>query len=401
MKNNGSQINIIVVDAIMGSYKSTSAIELIKNKPQEKFIFVTEYIPEVERVLEAVGGIIQPEAKYGEGSKAKHLLELLESGKRIAITHKLFSMINVANYHLLNDYTMILDEVPNVIEPIKILTDDVKMLVNEHTILVDSDSKVNINDDNYNGEFRERLDKCNTMDVYLYSDQLIAEVNPDLFRALKQTMVLTYQFEGSYLFHYFLRHSIPHHIKRVISAGNVRPSRYIEMFADRRFKLGNPRGNIRNPFSKNWWNTSTRSQREAMGKQAYAFFRKGVADECAYTLFDGDDDKIDIRGSSTIIPCNARATNKYSDITRFVFMVDVNPNPMVENWLNESLKAKNITFDVNAWKLANLVQVVFRTCIRKVGNDDQRNSNGDWDILHLYIMSKNLRESFQNWLNNK
>ena len=70
--------DINIIDSPTGSGKTTAIIEYIKNNPQLKFIFITPYLAEVDRLVKETG-FFEPQAT-DDKSKSQAILPLLHQG---------------------------------------------------------------------------------------------------------------------------------------------------------------------------------------------------------------------------------------------------------------------------------------------------------------------------------
>ena len=86
---------IQVIDSIMGSGKTNWAIDYMNSHPWERFIFVTPFIDEDNRIVKWCEKLnfFMPDDRYI--SKSADIKALIHSGKNIATTHELFSRIAV------------------------------------------------------------------------------------------------------------------------------------------------------------------------------------------------------------------------------------------------------------------------------------------------------------------
>ena len=75
-----------IIDAICGKGKTSWAIQYMNENVEKKFIYITPYIDEVERVVENCSDrfFYQPNVKNGEGSKLKHFNKFLLSSRKLA-----------------------------------------------------------------------------------------------------------------------------------------------------------------------------------------------------------------------------------------------------------------------------------------------------------------------------
>ncbi len=108
--------NIKVVDSIMGTGKTSYAIQLMNEASKDKhFIFVTPFIKEIDRIRASVTGrtFKAPTVDNENNTKMNSLKRLISEGADIATTHELFSRADNELMELLewNNYTLILDEV--------------------------------------------------------------------------------------------------------------------------------------------------------------------------------------------------------------------------------------------------------------------------------------------------
>ena len=116
------KMKINIVDAIMGSGKSTAAINYINSSDNsKKFIYITPYKDEVDRIVVACKDkkFRQPEKYNDKAPKIIHFKELLNKGTNIATTHALFHLFDdeIIDLCYSQNYTLIMDEVTDVVEP--------------------------------------------------------------------------------------------------------------------------------------------------------------------------------------------------------------------------------------------------------------------------------------------
>lgn len=206
---------ITVVDAPMGKGKTSWAINYINEigrKPfRNRVIYITPYLDEVKRVKENVYtmDLIEPELKYkdGKSTKLSHLKDLLKNGADIISTHAMFKNVDDDIIDLLKNigYILILDEVFQVIENIKIKKNDLKLLLNSKWIIpVEGDAK-GLHKWNYDvapindTDFAYIKNYADTKNLYIFNNTALYWTFPsNVFRLFKEVYILTYLFETKY-----------------------------------------------------------------------------------------------------------------------------------------------------------------------------------------------------------
>lgn len=173
---------IKVIDSIMGSGKTSWAIRHMNATKDERFIFITPFIDEITRIIEACRE--RDFRTPGEfPSKQQNFMRLLWAGKNIAITHELFKAVELSASILevirTYGYTLILDEMLEVVLTVPESKQDIAMLFNEGIIEVDKATKiVKWNDAGYGGRFEELRRTIKTKTVIYYNDTLFLWLFP-------------------------------------------------------------------------------------------------------------------------------------------------------------------------------------------------------------------------------
>ena len=172
---------IKVVDDIMGSGKSTWAINYINNNQEKKFLCVVPLLEECERFKEQTEiDIVDPK---NWGSKWNNFKWLVENEKNIVTTHALIQKMDLDMLELLKskDYVLMIDECLDVLSPYKISKDDVKIIFNENLVSLDDDGFLIWNEekDPYDGVYnKENKNSANEISLpYLPSGDEIIYIN--------------------------------------------------------------------------------------------------------------------------------------------------------------------------------------------------------------------------------
>lgn len=110
---------IYVVDAIMGSGKTTAAINYINTHFGEKIMYVTPYVDEAKRIQQncekrgfAIPSEVASAQHNGKPTKYSDLVRLVEDGRNIATTHSLYKRCDASLLAKVKEqgYTLIIDE---------------------------------------------------------------------------------------------------------------------------------------------------------------------------------------------------------------------------------------------------------------------------------------------------
>ena len=194
---------IKIIDSIMGSGKTTWAISYMNAHPEERFLYVTPYLAEAERIQTACPTLdfMLPSEEI---SKSASLSMLLKDGRNIAISHELFSRMQmppsiqqtIADY----SYTLILDEVLEVLMPIPVSKQDTKMIFDTEKIAVDEEGQVTWLDRDYKGEFVHLKRRADSHTLQWYKESIFLWSFPvKILKAFSNIFVLTFLFSGSHM----------------------------------------------------------------------------------------------------------------------------------------------------------------------------------------------------------
>ena len=154
-------MRVTVLDSIMGSGKTTSLINMMNENTEEKFIYIAPYRDEIDRVIyncpnryfETPNNFDKVNLKIC--TKYEDLIKIIEQDINVVSTHALFQTFdeNIMRVLKEHNYTLILDEVAEVVEQVDISNNDIQILINEKIISVDENKRIRWIDDSYDGEF--------------------------------------------------------------------------------------------------------------------------------------------------------------------------------------------------------------------------------------------------------
>lgn len=429
---------MIVVDSIMGSGKTSFAIQYINEHPELSYVYCTPFLDEVQRIKESCPDADFREPTYEDGRKIDSFNRLLMRGDNIVLTHATFANANSQTLDFIrdSDYVLIMDETLNTLEDFNdVCTDtdqrvkraDIDMLMKRGFIEVDKYGKVSWICESYQGSKYtdvETFAKNGTL-LYLDGAMLVWEFPAHIFELFKEVYVLTYMFDGSILKPYLMYHGINWH---VMSAANDNGRYYLKEHTDDHDTIArckdlieiydNPKANNykNKSLSKNWYrknqedlpqlknnlNNFFRNVKKAKAEEilwtapkdyekhlkgaGYISIRQLTADE--RQLPKTEREKLE-KNLSCFLSCNAKATNNYKDRSTLAYCINMFLNPFVKKYFEKKSIIDDMEIEVNEdlYALSCMLQWIWRSRIR------------DMKSISIYIPSTRMRNLFVDWLN--
>lgn len=411
----------------MGSGKSLRVKQMINNDYKDnfstkKYIFVTPFLKQIEDKENSTGVINEcPNANFkqpknfGEG-KLENLHNLIINNENIAMTHALFTYATQQTYDLLriNEYVIIIDEVIQLVDTTTLTLKDYEMLVQTNTIKVNEFKEIVWLDKEYDGVFKylkelcergtvvesvikEKHDKNNNKDKEKSIQLLVWNLNPEIFTLHSNDIyILTYLFEGSYMYLYFLNHGIKYDKLTIKNNSIVDFSEYPS--CDKTYlkelihiydgKLNNI-GDYEYALSKSWFDDKKNKPLvRQLQKNVYNFFRNVYpckSNEIIWTTFKDYKNKLKGKGyTKGFVQCAEKGSNEYGDRKYIAYCCNrfFHPDDIIY------FSKRNIAVNDELWALSEMIQFIWRSAIR---NNQE---------IYLYIPSKRMRDIFVNWLEN-
>ncbi|AXI11085.1 hypothetical protein CUC15_03830 [Oceanobacillus zhaokaii] len=417
--NKPTQTKINIIDSIMGSGKTSWAIQFMKNAPSyQKFMYITPFKGEVERVINSVASNFrQPEIDDRNNTKLDDLKSLIANGENIVSTHSLFRSINSEVIDLLDmeNYTLILDEVMDVIEQVNISQDDLKMLTKNEVIEVNKKGVVNWKQPDYKKGYFEKLrNLSNSGNLMMYEDknnQPIAvywTFPVDTFKCFENVYILTYMFDGQIQRAYFDLFGQKYEYRSVLKVGSeYKLAPYVSYKDEDRSHLKeliniyylsardkkdmNKMGNKAGYFSVSDLKKKTKSTqtKKVIKDNAYNYYYnkcKVPSAEVMWTTFkefEANLTPIGLKDKFVIV--NARATNEYQHKSTCIYLANIYMNPLTTHFF----KKQGVEVNIDLYALSELLQWLFRSRVRK------------GQPINVYIPSKRMRTLLEQYLNNE
>jgi hypothetical protein len=392
---------VTVIDSVMGSGKTTWAMEYMEKAPAEKrFVFITPFLDQVERVVNGVKSrqFIEPDNDNKSGRKMHDLKALIVKGADICATHSLFRDADDELIELLTGagYTLILDEAMDVVGRVNIGPQDMKTILKSDYIRIDGNRVVWIFDEYNEIRWRDIKRLAKAGNLFIYRDSfLVWTFPPRVFATFDDVITMTYLFDGQLQRYYFDMHDIKYEYKAVrLIEGRYQLCEYSRLDEKREELIKlieiydgklNSVGQAPNAMGASWLKRANLDVLTPIKKNLYAYLRgqcEAKAEEIIWTTIKECRNDIKGRGfSDRFLPVNARATNDYADTWAlgYVFNRFMNPNERA------FFEDNGVRVNVDALAVSDLLQWVWRSRIR----------NGQ--PIRLYLPSSRMRSLLMEW----
>jgi len=392
--------NITVIDAIMGAGKTNYAIRYMSEAPDTmRFIYTTPFLLEVDRIIDSVKNrhFTQPTNANSEGRKLRSLKELIEDGRDIAATHSLFRTADDEVIELLKGagYTLVLDEVMDVIESVNIKRADIRILLEGNKIEI-VDNRVIWKDASYDADrFNDIKLYAEAENLFIYRDSYILWAFPmRIFECFDNVMIMTYLFEAQNMSYYFKMHNASYNFKSVQNGElaeydvkrEQRDTLYqlITLYEGKMNETGN-----KYAYSASWLRRGKRDldRLAEIKRNLRNYFRNHLSapsDSIMWSTLQEVEQSVKGKGySNAKIAVNARATNEYSDRWALAYIFNRFKNPHETSFFEDN----GVKVDEDLLAVSDLLQWIWRSRIR----------NGQ--PVNLYLPSSRMRTLLQAWSN--
>ncbi|MEH6949633.1 DEAD/DEAH box helicase family protein [Bacillus sp. JJ634] len=399
------QPNIHIVDSIMGSGKTSWAIQYMNEAAtDERFIYITPFLSEVQRVKESVTNrnFVEPLQK-GNG-KLDNLKKLILNERDIVSTHQLFRMADEELIELLkvSNYTLILDEVMNVVEEFPLNKDDFKLLLNSNMVSVEEETGVirwNDNSEYQNTKYNEIKNLCKNENLIYFENTVLFWSFPvPAFQAFKEIYILTYLFQCQEQKYYYDMYDLQYSYKAIqklnetyVLVDHASKEPYDKTLLKSLINIYegslNDIGTESFSLSVSWYEKEkNKSLVEKMKKNLYSYFRNNAKTPTTlnmWTSYKAHKNKLKGKGyTKGFVSHNARATNDYQHKESLAYVINRFMNP----YKYKFFKSRDVEVNQDLYALSELIQWIWRSQIR-TGKP-----------INLYIPSNRMRTILQEYL---
>lgn len=399
-----------VCDAIMGSGKTEASITYINEHPDERFIYITPYLEQAERIKNSCcqAHFVEPSNKIKEYEfkKTLHTAALIRDGKNITTTHQAFREYTSEMLSDIRDkgYTLIIDENVDLLGAYDINKSDLDLVVSSGRISYENDV-YKLVDASYDGVvykdlfhiMRSRYLEGITFDGMVKFYYWI--LPPELITSFKDVYILTYMFSGQSIDDYLRMNCIPYSFIGIerpqeheyrFSESSLYTPEYLENLPNMIHIIDKPKlnavGENKYALSQTWFErggTGVDQLRKNMSNCFRNIWSDSSADQRLWGSYVMAKHKLRGKGySNSFLPFNARATNAYRDKDHLIYASNVYMN------VNDKLfySAHGILVDEDAYALSTMIQWIWRSAIR------------DGKEIYLYIPSSRMRSLLLNWI---
>lgn len=401
---------IRVIDSIMGSGKTSYAIQMINAHPENRYVYITPYLDEVERIKMNCPNFSEPEYNRFTGElKLDSLNTLLDEGKNIASTHALFKLTNRKTIEALRkwNYVLIIDEVMEVVSSDDFKPDDLSTILEAKLAHIDETTGYLVWDKaNYDGVFNRIKKLCLTQSVFVVNNVALVWVFPaTIFGYFDETYILTYMFDSQIQRYYFDMNMMEYKYYSVRDIGgrnyelvdyvqnDDRSKIQINIHTGKKNDIGTvPQGKDKSAFnylSSSAFDRMTHDTLLQLKRHMVTFFKydcKSQSEVNLWTAFKKNQRVLEAYPyKNEFLACNARAINAYRHKTSIAYVINVFINPYVLKFFK--LHSIEISKEQQRrYALSMLLQFLFRSAIR------------DGKPINLYIPSVRMRHALQEWL---
>jgi len=408
---------IMICDAIMGSGKSMAAITYMNEHPDRKYIYISPYLDEDDRIADECPELHfvkpYPTEEFGF-SKVLMTHELIKQDRNISTTHQAFSLYTAEILETIREhgYTLIMDEGLDCMKDEAFKKADVDLLL-DGGIIENVGDVYRITERGMNEEYTllkeimpmlkarelkgiEGMEKGKKVYFYCWL------MPPDCLTVFEDVFILTYLFEGQSICYYLQVNGLEY-VKIGVSREET-ANGYTYRFSDTTDYIPEYVGHIsdmidiledksinriglaENALSKSWY-MKHNGKLKKLKNDTYNFFRNKVtgisAAERMYTTYKDFEDQIKGDGyAKSFVEMNKRSSNEFRGRTALAYLCNYYMNPFVKHYYNDN----GATVNEDMYSLSTLIQWIWRSAIR------------DGQKIHLYLPSSRMKRLLLAWM---
>ena len=397
----------------MGTGKTEAAITYMNEHKDKKFIYVTPYLAESNRIKVGCPELhfVEPSNKLSEYhfKKIEHTAALIKEGRNITTTHAALKNYTRETLSEIKEkgYTVIIDESLEVLSESDLKSTDVKMLASSGFLRSDGLIYQTTNKVYDSGKFEEEMKMFRSRSVvslergesekfYYWS------LAPELLTSFDEVFVLTYLFSGQSLCYFMKANKIPYRyigvslkddVYRFADNAEYVPE-YTHHIKDLIHIVESPKlnriGDKTHALSMNWY------QSRRVGEDGELKVVKNHISNCYKHIWKDSKpsermwgtykcacNKIKGKGyTKNFVIFNERATNSYINKKYLAYAVNIFMN-VGEKLVYEKFGVK---VDQDMYALSTMLQWIWRSAIRR------------GEEIWLYVPSSRMRKLLKDWM---
>lgn len=403
-------MEITVVDAIMGSGKTSAAINYMEEHSDDmRFLYITPYLEETKRIRDACTKC-NFQLPGQMGSKLKSVKQLLSHGCNVASTHALFGFFDKEVLSLISrgNYVLIMDEAYDVVNKCKIPRNVWNIIKNVTNFdPTNGIVKWNGNADSIYAsrfhDFKKIIDSGTVVGLKVIDgntsyENLFSVIPAQSFLSFSSVFILTYMFDGSIQKAYFDFFGFEYKIigvehadtgYRFGPANNQKlPIDLHKLIHIWESKKANQIGEHYKTLTYSWYESHKGDSERIiqLKKNIINFYRnvtKTKTSENMWTTYKFARNRLSGAGyTKGFVEHNARATNAHKDRRAIVYTINKFMNPEISRFF----LARGVSIDQDKYALSSMIQFIWRSAIR------------DGKEIYIYIPSRRMRYLLKRWM---
>ena len=380
--------DISVIDRPCGIGKSTGLIAYLKTTKIKKILLVVPELGEVTRFTGALG--YEAPVASPTASKTVQLIDMLNRGVNVVITHSLYERIRRFD-HLLPSYSVVIDEVPTVAKQVhtvfgpgvfsNLLYEKPYIKIDPDTQLITATGNWLVDEDAYGDgsdvDIQKFMAKIQSADVYYIKGTYCLMPLPDaFFTKPKSLTILTFMFKGTQLEHYMSKRGYEYTIQsdpNELALFKYEMNSLLQVFnrttdVKTGYEVMTAKASKKRKMVGHW----IKNVMQTLNKGGTVFTPDMIlaasSKDAWYGKEENDNSKVTNAtslktlsrlGKATYTAMVTRGTNKFKDKTVLVIAGKVNLHPDLAQYLGMQTKEAK-----DAHTLSELIQLIYRTGIR-------------------------------------
>lgn len=383
---------ITIIDSPCGHGKTTYVKDMINQNQTKNYIYITPYLDEITRIiketmiLDKVERFHQPQYNGEDITKMNNFIKRIKNGDDIASTHALFKKCTEDLIELIKKgkYTLILDEVMQVVDVINLKDNSLDLLLESNCIDINKETRrvTWLKDPDYDTEYNHLKELCLSGEVYIVNGVVLVWTFPcKIFEAFEEVYICTYMFHAQIQKYYYDLHKVKYEVKSIFNGELIdyaREKNNVQLIdiiqKDKLNLVGNEWYNL----SLSWYKKYPKMRKVLKNNMLNCATNiwKAKSADIIWTTFKDYRGSVQGKGfSKGFVSSNKRATNDYQTRHYIMYTINIFVNPFIVKYFEKY----NIKIDEEAYALSEMIQFIWRSAIRKT------------EPIHCYIPSRRMR----------